>query len=738
MKHVVVTVALIFALSAFPASAAEGMWQPHQMPELAGELRSLGLELDPSSMTRLTEFPMNAVISLGGCTASFVSSEGLVVTNHHCAYGSLQFNSSEEQNLLEDGFLAESRGDELPASPGQRVYVTVDVEDVTRQMTRGLSDGMDPSERYKTLEDRDKQLVATCESDPGHRCRVSSFHGGLQYFLTKRMELRDVRLVYAPAGSIGVFGGDIDNWTWPRHTGDFAFYRAYVGPDGAPADHAEENVPYRPKHFLRVQPRGVQDSDLVMVMGYPGRTSRYRLAREIETRFGWSYPHSREILLEMLEIIEQETADRPDAVIKYASTVAGLNNTTKNYGGMLDGYAASGMLERKLAREHELQAWIEADPARKKSYGTVLDELNELIESREATQERDSLRRYLGRGSMISTARRLYRLSRERELPDADREPGYQERDLTRIRQRLERLDRRYDAQVDQAVWSHLIGRYRALPEEMRVPAFDRFLGLNKVEADLDRRLQKMYEATELDELQTRLDWMEASREEFEASKDPFIRLAVAIYDEDRRLEREAEERSGRFLRVRPKFMEAMIAFEQSRGKPVYADANGTLRVTYGQVRGYSPRDGIVYTPFTKLEGIVEKYTGEDPFDSPDSQLELIRERRHGDYANAGIGSVPVNFLSSVDTTGGNSGSPTVNGRGELVGLLFDGTYDSINADWDFNVEKTRSIHVDVRYMLWVMQHVDRAMGLLRELGAIPAPAEKGESARRPPPGRRG
>ena len=266
-------------------------------------------------------------------------------------------------------------------------------------------------------------------------------------------------------------------------------------------------------------------------------------------------------------------------------------------------------------------------------------------------------------------------------------------------------------------MWSQLIERYRELPAEMRMADFDRFLGLDQEGNDLDRRLQKMYDGTELDEIEKRHAWFAADREAIESSEDPFLRLAVAIYEEDRRLERESEARSGKFLRVRPRFMEAMIAFEKSRGRPVYADANGTIRVTYGQVKGYSPRDGIVYTPFTTLEGIVEKYTGEDPFDSPASQLELIRDRRHGDYALPRLGSVPVNFLSTVDTTGGNSGSPTVNGRGELVGLLFDGTYDSINADWDFDVENTRSIHVDVRYVLWVMQHVDETHGLLRELG---------------------
>jgi hypothetical protein len=692
------------------------MWPPSQLPELKDELQELGLELDPQRLTRLTEHPMNAVIDLAGCTASFVSPTGLVVTNHHCAWGTLQYNSTDERNLLEDGFLAPDLASELPAAPGSRVRVTVDVQDVTRKVTRGMDKVASGAERYQKIEDREKALIAECEQDPGHRCRVRSFYGGLEYVLVKQLEIRDVRLVYAPPGSIGVFGGDLDNWMWPRHTGDFTFLRAYVGADGEPADHSEDNVPFRPKHWLRVSANGVEENDYVMVVGYPGRTNRYRLSDEVRNAFEWSYPTMKGLMDQTLETLAASIERYPDVELKYATTVSGLNNASKNYQGMLDGYARSGMVQRKQRMERELQAWIAGSETLKDKHLSTLKELEALVERRRATQERDMLLKMMRRSSMLSTARRLYRLGREREKPDAEREPGYQERDMRLFRQRLERLERRYHPEVDKAIWRTRLERYLELPQEQRVASFDAFMGLDDP-AGLDAKLDRMYDETRLDETEVRLGLMDADRKTLEASQDPFLRLAVAVYDDDRAREDEEEALSGEFELARPRYMETLIDFLASRGRPVYPDANGGLRVTYGTVRGYEPRDGVQMLPFTRLEGIPEKHTGEKPFGSPAKQLELIEARDHGRYRLDAIDSVPVNFLSTVDTTGGNSGSPTLNGRGELVGLLFDGTYDSINADWDFNERTTRAIHVDARYMLWVMDKVAGARRVLDELG---------------------
>ncbi|HXV76628.1 MAG TPA: S46 family peptidase [Candidatus Polarisedimenticolaceae bacterium] len=727
IRTLLASTAIAVAVSCPAARAAEGMWTPAQMTEVGGRLAAAGLELPAATLSDLTAHPMNAVISLGGCTASFVSADGLVVTNHHCATRAIQHNSTEERNLLETGFLAGSRDEELFAGPGSRLLVTVAADDVTDRILAELDAGLDGYARQQEIEAREKRLVADCEKDPGHRCRVASFHGGLQYVRIKQLEIRDVRLVYAPADGVGNYGGEIDNWMWPRHTGDFSFYRAYVDRDGKAADHAPTNVPYRPKHHLTIAGGGLGTGDFVIVAGYPGRTNRYRLADEVHGAFEWYYPRRRAALEQWLAVIERETAARPDARIRYAGRVSGLNNSIKNYQGMLDSYAKVDLVGRKRKLESELAGWIGEDAERAARCGDALGELQRLVDLEQADRQRELYYASLAReADLYDAARTLYRLSRERRKADSDREAGYQQRDERRIRERLTRLERTFDAEVDRAVWRAMLLDYAALPPDQRVGAFDAWFGFDGEAADpdlLDRRLDEMYGATRLGRTETRLQWMDADAPAFDESEDPFIRLAAATYPSDIELERKEKELAGRFTVARPRYMECLIAYRESLGQPVYPDANGTLRLTFGQVRGYSPRDAVVFEPFTTVGGIVEKETGNDPFDAPPPLLRAIAERRFGPYLDPRLGSVPVDFLSDVDTTGGNSGSPTLNARGELVGLLFDGTYESIISDWDFLPEVTRSIHVDIRYALWVMEFVDGARSLVREMSADGGPS---------------
>jgi len=723
-RSVVLLSCLFLLLGGAALRADEGMWQPHQLPALGDQLSSLGLDLDPASLTDLTGYPMNAVINLGGCTASFVSPEGLAVTNHHCAYGAIQYNSTEENNLIEKGFLARERGEELFAGPGSHILVTVESSDVTGRVLAGVTDEQSGIERYEAIEKARKELIAECEKDEGHRCSVRAFYGGVEYYLIKALEIRDVRLVYAPARGIGNFGGDVDNWFWPRHTGDYSFYRAYVGPDGKPADPAAENVPFRPRHYLRISAAGLRPGTFVMVAGYPARTNRYRLASEVAERFTWYYPTRKLLLENQLAVIEAETAGRPDAEIKYASRVAAINNTVKNYDGMLEGFARSDMLEAKRREEAELREWAAAGGATRERYAAALDGLEQVVADERAMRERDMYNGMLDRTSMLSSARTLYRLSKERQKPDAEREPGFQERDLREIHNDLERVDRRYDPAVERAILRMLLQGYAAIPADQHIAELDAWFGIQDNQVDpsaLNRKLGEMFEKTKLGERDFRLGWLEAKPEAIENSDDPFLRLAVALYPADMAMEREEKEIEGRFAQLRPLYMEGLIAQRASWGAPLYADANGTLRVTFGAVRGYVPRDGVLYMPFTTLNGIVEKNTGVEPFDAPQAELDAIAEQRFGRYFGQGLGSVPVDFLSNVDTTGGNSGSPTLNGRGELVGLLFDGVWESIISDWDFLPETTRSIHTDIRYVLWVMTEVDHADHLLREMGVLPA-----------------
>lgn len=703
------------------ALAGEGMFTPNQLPAMADELERAGLELEPASLARLTDFPMGAVISLGGCTASFVSPKGLVVTNHHCARGSVQYNSSPEHNYLQDGFLAESSTDELRAAPGTRVYVTLDVQDVTDQITGGLHPGLSPRERFDLIEGRQKAVVKACESDPGHRCQVPAFFGGLEYRLIKRLEIRDVRIAYSPADSVGAYGGDIDNWQWPRHTGDFAFYRAYVSPEGLPADYSPDNQPYVPPHFLTVSSSGLEAGDFVMALGYPGSTARYARHSRVEHTFDWSYPQAFKVLGDWISVIEAAAPEGSDARIRYASRLAGLNNYMKNLQGQIEGARKNNLVARRAARESSLDHWIMADEARA-PFAEAIHDLDALAKESAIEQKRSYWFEGAMRSQLLSVAQRLYRLAHERQKPDAMREPGYQERDMTFFRERLNRIERRYHPDVDQAEWQYFLSAYLAQEEALRVSALDSAMGL---ESDMDpEALQELlgayYQGTELDQVDVRQSLMDASTQMLESSDDPFMRLAVALYPTQMAREEAEKERAGRDSRLRPKYMQAIIDWQASMGHTAYADANSTLRVTYGHVMGGSPEDGLIYEPFTRLEGILQKHRGEAPFNAPSAQLDQIRAGYYGDYALESLDSVPVNFLTDLDSTGGNSGSPTLNARGELVGLLFDGTIESVNSDWDFDPDITRTIHVDSRYMLWVMELVDGANVLVEEMTLVP------------------
>ncbi|MEQ1579534.1 MAG: S46 family peptidase [Steroidobacteraceae bacterium] len=719
------TLRLPFLLALLPlcgsALGDEGMWTPQQLPQLAGPLREAGLELDATQVSRLDDYPLGAVVSLGGCTGSFVSASGLVITNHHCAYGSIQYNSSATRNFITLGFHAQAQADELPAAPGSRVFVTVATTNVTdRIIDRGAA-RLTGRNRVDAIEDNEKRLVAACERDIGHRCNVVAFHGGLEYWLVKQLEIRDVRLVHAPPEGVGKFGGDTDNWMWPRHTGDFAFYRAYVGKDGKPADFSRDNVPYRPRLHLKLATAGIKEGDFVMVAGYPGRTNRHRLASEVAYTFERAYPEFVGLATTQLQVIEDASKNRDGAALKYASTVASLNNTLKNRQGMLESYRQTDLLARKQRELGELKAWVQGDPERTRRYAADITAVESVIAQRQALARLEFL---IGPSTprLLGAARTLYRLANEKQKPtDLDRKPGFQSRNWPRIRQGLEAIDRRYDEQVDKALAAHFLKDYLALPADQQHTPFLSALGLRRdtAPADIDSRLNALYQGSQLGSPESRLAWLERDVAAFRGSDDTFIRVAVALYQDDRAREDRNDELEGALQRAYANYMRALIDWKNARGEPIYPDANGTLRVTFGKVAGRTAGnpDGVAWTAFTSLRGIVAKHTGSGEFDAPDAQLAAIKAGRFGAYEDPSLRSVPVNFLSTLDITGGNSGSPVLNARGELVGLAFDGTLDAVLSDWDFNAATTRTISVDLRYVLWQLQVVDQADSLLSEMG---------------------
>jgi hypothetical protein len=716
MKKSLLALAL---LTTFAVHADEGMWMPQQLPQIAKQLKAAGLKLDPATLTKLTAFPMGAIVSLGGCSASFVSPQGLVITNHHCVYNSVAVNSTPEHDLLNDGFLAKSMADELPAAPGSRVFVTEDVSDVSDRVITPAVAKLTGKARVDAMENNQKTLVAECEKEAGYRCTVASFYGGLSFYRIKQLEIRDVRLVHAPPVGIGKFGGDTDNWMWPRHTGDYGFYRAYVSRDGKAADYAKDNVPYQPKHWLKVAPEGVKEGDFVMVLGYPGRTNRHRLPSEVAFTFDWNYPAFVKASGETLAVIERETKNDPAAKLKYAGQVAGVNNYYKNRQGMIASYQGSDILSSKTAEHAALKTWVNGDAARKAQYGAAIDQVEQLIAARDAAAKREF---FLGYSTprFLNSARTLLRLANERAKPDAERKSGYQERDVPRLTAVISGQDRTYDEKVDKALVLNFLKQYAAQPAAEHDAAFDAALGVKAgmSDADLKAALDHLYAGSKLQDKAVRSAWLTKSPQEFKASNDSFIKAAVALADSDRRHEDAEDELDGKIQQAYATYMKAKIAYMNSKGQAVYPDANSTLRVTFGTVKGrdFGP-DGVgSWTAFTTVKGVLAKATGEGEFNAPARQLAAIRAKDFGRWADPKLGTVPVAYLATLDITGGNSGSAALNARGDLVGLAFDMTLDSIASDWRFNKAATRDIQVDIRYVLWNMDKVDHADNLLKEM----------------------
>lgn len=717
------------------ALADEGQWQPYQMPSIADKLSERGIDIPAKQLADLTSYPMNAVVGLGYCTASFVSPQGLVVTNHHCAYRAIQYNSKKEHNYLADGFLATSKDKEPTAGPNERLYITEGVTDVSEQVKKDI--GEDPLKRYENIQANRKALIKECESDDNYRCSVRSFHNGLEYYLIKQLIIRDVRLVYAPPESAGAFGGDIDNYEYPRHSADFTFLRAYIGKDGKPAAYAEDNVPYVPKSYLKVNADGVKAGDGVFVAGYPGSTSRYRLTSELKFASDWLYPTLATRYQLRIDTIEAMSANDKDVKIKYAGTLAGMANRMKKYNGLLDGFKATDIAGIKQSREDDFRAWLAKD-AEYQSFQAQFDELETLLVEQRLQRQGRYYFNNAQSSELLATANKLYRLAKEKQKNDAEREEGYQERDMKMFKARLKRLDSSFAISVDKTLWMQDLEAY--LAQDNRVAELDAMLNEGDSEIELSEKLDALYALSSLTDKDKRLAWMDADASAFETSADPFIRLAVALYPQNMQAEKDAKTLAGKLSKARPDYMKAIIAYNKANGWPVYPDANGTLRITYGMVDGYQSTDALYKQPFTRLEGITAKHTGVEPFNAPAKLLEAIEAKRYGSHAVKTVyqdpaswlcrlfscldkpeefGSVPVNFLSSVDTTGGNSGSPVFNGKGELVGLNFDSTYEAITKDWFFNPTITRAVHVDIRYILWMMDEVDNAHNLIEELDLV-------------------
>ena len=703
MRWMAVVATLLVAL---PARAGEGKWTPQQVLEQGPDwvkAQGFGLPLqrlwDPAAGGGLLA---NAV-QLPGCSGSFVSPEGLLITNHHCADGILQEHSTPQANLSRDGYLARSRSDEKKAG-AFRIQVPRAFRDVTREVQAALMAAADDVARFKAKETQQKRLVAQCEAKPATRCQFAEFDGGLFFTLTEFEELSDVRLVYAPPLGVGNYGGEVDNWSWPRHTGDFALLRAY-----------KDGQPYRPRYFFPVATRGVREGDAVAVLGYPGRSYRSWIADEMKEREELYFPMLRDLYAEWIGIIEAESASSPQAAIATVDDLRTLENRRKNAEGQIAGLRRGRIVDKQRAADARVLAWAERQ-ADGKAALAAYRELAELNAARLHTWQRDFLLDLVPRGPRgLRWSAQLARRADEGAKPDAEREPGYMARDLARMRDELERDQKRFAEAVDRRLLRSWVKHALALPRDQRIAAVDALFVGAAGDAALDATIGSLYAASRVFDLATRRAMFEETPDALKGRRDPLLALGFALDAERKALKQRSDAAEGATLRLRPEWRRAVIG---EAGRPVAPDANGSLRVSFGRVRGYSPREAVTMSPQTTLAGAVDKHTGVEPFDLPAPVREAFQQKRFGRWLDPALGQVPIGMLADCDTTGGNSGSPAIDGEGRLVGVNFDRVWENVANDFGYNPDVARNVIADVRYLMWLLEEVEDADDLARELAA--------------------
>ncbi len=678
------------------------------------DLKAVGLEIEPSLIYNPDGLSLvDGICKIGGCTGSFVSDEGLMLTNHHCAFRAIRDASTPKHDFLSEGFSAATRAEEAPAI-GYTVRITDSYRDVSAEVLAVVNAGMDPENRTKAIEKKMKELsLAEEQAHPGKRAEVNEMFLGKTYVLFLYTYLKDVRLVYSPPLAIGNFGGEADNWMWPRHSGDFSFMRAYVGPDGESADYSEDNIPYRPKVVLEVGSEGVQEDDFVFIFGYPGTTYRHRSAAflrylskhympTVVDWYGWQIEN----------LVASAQGDR-GRELALATRVKSLQNTYKNFRGKLQGIERLDLLASRKQQEEQLQIFIDSDSQRQENYGQVLGRLDDYYTQRAETTAFDLWLRYMLRSSeTMSAALIVWENSIEKNKPETERESAYMARNLDQTINSLVIKADSFDPQADALIMSELLRRAGDISQAKKLSAVSDMAG-SKGEKEAQKFLQRAFEKSLLMDSDKLLKAMEMDTAELQKMNDPFLQLVAELYPPYLELRQENKRRKGELDQLQATLQEIKRQFQ---GQDFVPDANGTLRLTYGRIEGYSPRDAVHLTPFTTLEGILEKDTGVKPFAVPERFRDLIVAGDFGPFVNADLGGVPVNMLYSTDTTGGNSGSPVLNARGQVVGLNFDRAWEATINDFAWDHSYSRSIGVDIRYVLWVTLKFGGAERLLQEM----------------------
>lgn len=707
----------LVALLLLASRPDEGQWLPGQVREMDWtELRARGLRLDKDQLWHPVRGGLvNAAVQVGGCSASFVSPNGLLLTNHHCAHAAINTISTLEKNYLKEGFHARSREQELPTN--LEVTVVTRIEDVTKRIHAVQARARSDAERYRLTQaeiqricEEGEQDPETGEPDPMIDCSVAAFFEGREYHLYYRNVLRDVRLVYAPPADTARFGGDVDNWEWPRHSGDFTLLRAYVAPDGTPRGYDVENVPYRPKHWLSISPRGIEEGDLVLIVGYPARTYRYLTSVAVQDEEAYKYPMRQQVLEDVLEVIDNAVEDDPRKALELSSLRRSLANIEKNARGMILGLARNAVVDRKLREEEAFTRWVRRSAERMRRYGSVLQDLMDLDHEARTTLEKDTVLGFLTSrmarelAPILDCTMTIVRGAR------ANKNGGGALDDETAAKVTAPEVTKDLDL-LQKPVLAILLDEVRNLPDDQRLLGSE---VLPDSDVPADEMVDQIFARTAMTDAEARLALLRGGVEAIESSQDPLVALARGLVAEQEAKEERDRVRAGRRMVVGRRWIEAQQAW---RGKKFYPDANRTLRISIAEVKGYSPRDGIRHVPFTTVAGILEKATGEEPFKIPDMLREAARRRGTSRFMNARIGDVPVCFLANGDTTGGNSGSPVLDGEGKLVGINFDRVFENVACDYGWDPDRSRNISLDIRFVLWHMASVMPAPRLLREMG---------------------
>jgi hypothetical protein len=699
----------------FKAKADEGMWLLPLIEKLnIGKMTELGLKLSAEDIYSINKVCLKdaVVIFGGGCTAEIVSPQGLVLTNHHCGYGSIQAHSSVDHDYLHDGFWAMSKEEELP-NPNLSVTFLIRIEDITSQVLANVKQGMSETARTEAINEARLAIEKKASEGNSYRIQVASFYGGNYFYLLVYERYTDVRLVGTPPSSIGKFGFDTDNWEWPRHTGDFSVFRVYSGPDGKPAPYAKENIPLKPKYFLPVSIKDRNKGDFAMILGYPGRTSRYMTSYEVNEQLQIVHPDRIKIRGIKQEIWMKDMLADQKVNIQYSAKYSGSSNYWKYSIGQKGSLEKLNVKTKKEELENQFNKWVVATPERKAKYGEALNMIKTAIEGRaEYYNALQYLNECLQGCELLSLNRGVAGLVTALKAKDNQKISDAVEQ----IKKNGSDFFKDYNPPTDNKSMKAMLKLYRADIPAKFLPDFYLNVIDKKFKGDIDKFVDDMF-AKSLFANEAKLDAFLNKPVLKTLESDP-VCLTAASFN---KITGEASIGLSQFdagvTTGRRLWIAALM--EMVPEKTLYPDANFSMRLSYGTVQDYDPRDAVTYKYYTTLQGVVDKYKpGDYEFDVPKRLIDLNNKKEYGRYGSS-KGYMPVCFLTTNDITGGNSGSPVMNGNGELIGLAFDSNWESMSGDIAYEPELQRAIAVDIRYVLWIMDIYSGAKHLVDEMTIV-------------------